>query len=343
MPAWVLLLVIAALAASAWLTQFIKRVATGSGVLDVPNHRSSHAVPTPRGGGLAIVVVTTASLVLLALRGAVRLELLYALTGGGFAVALAGLADDRWSLPVAYRLAVQFAAALWALACLGGLPPLQIGSHLVTTGWAGYALGAFGIVWAVNLFNFMDGIDGLAATEAIFAAVTGGLLTLTMSATAGVALAALVFSAACAGFLLFNHPPATIFLGDVGSGYLGYVIVVLALAAAREHPAALWVWLILGGVFFVDATVTLVRRAARGKRVQEAHRTHAYQWLSRRWASHRRVTLAVLFINLLWLFPCALLATHQPRWAAGIVIVAFAPLAVLAVLIGAGRDETAVA
>ena len=334
------LLAVSALAASALLTQFIRGVAAGRGALDVPNARSSHGLPTPRGGGLAIVLVTTAALLALALRGTVRLDLLAALAGGGLAVAFVGFADDRRSLSAATRLTVHFAAALWALAWLGGLPPLRVGTHLVSFGWAGYVFGALGIVWAINLFNFMDGIDGIAASEAIFVALAGALLSVPMAASTSVGLVALVLAATCCGFLLWNWPPAKIFLGDVGSGYLGYVIVVLALAATRDNPIALWLWLILGGAFFVDATVTLVRRALRHERVQEAHRSHAYQWLARRWGSHGKVTLAALGLNLLWLFPCAAFAARHPPLAAPTVIFALTPLAILAIVTGAGKLET---
>jgi Fuc2NAc and GlcNAc transferase len=334
------LLAISALIASALLTQFIRSVAAGRGVLDVPNARSSHGVPTPRGGGLAIVLVTTAALLVLALRGTVRLDLLAAVAGGGLAVAFVGFADDRCSLSAATRLTVHFAAALWALAWLRGLPPLRVGADLVSFGWSGYVFGALGIVWAVNLFNFMDGIDGIAASEAIFVVIAGALLSVPMAASTSVGLAALMLAATCGGFLLWNWPPAKIFLGDVGSGYLGYVIVVLAVAATRDNPIALWLWLILGGAFFVDATVTLLRRALRHERVQEAHRSHAYQWLARRWESHGKVTLATLGLNLLWLFPCAAFAARHPPFAAPIVIFALTPLAILAIIAGAGQLET---
>jgi Fuc2NAc and GlcNAc transferase len=130
-------------------------------------------------------------------------------------------------------------------------------------------------------------------------------------------------------------------MGDVGSGYLGYVVAVLALAATRENPAALWIWLILGAVFFVDATVTLVRRMVRGDRVHQAHRSHAYQWLARRWGSHRRVTVAVMMLNLIWLLPCAFVVTLHPDHAVAIAVVALAPLLVLAFAAGSGRRENA--
>jgi Fuc2NAc and GlcNAc transferase len=120
---------------------------------------------------------------------------------------------------------------------------------------------------------------------------------------------------------------------------VGFVIAVLAVATARSDSSAAWKWLLLGGVFFVDATVTLVRRIARGERAQDAHRSHAYQWLARRWKSHRRVTLTTIFLNVGWLLPCTLLATQYPRQAVWILLAALTPLVAGAVYAGAGRPE----
>jgi Fuc2NAc and GlcNAc transferase len=325
----------AALVGSALLTGLMRRLALSGGVLDVPNARSSHSVATPRGGGVAIVLAVTSGLVVLAVRVSLQIHLLIALVAGGLAVATVGFLDDRRPLPSSTRLAVHFAAAVWALTWLGGIPPLRVASEIVSFGWGGYLLGAFGIVWALNLFNFMDGIDGIAASEALFIAASGSLLT----SSAGVSAVGLVLAAACAGFLLWNWPPAKIFMGDVGSGYLGYVIAVLAIAAAQENSTTLWVWLILGGVFFVDATVTLVRRALRRDRLYEAHRSHAYQWLARRWVSHGRVTIIVMVVNLFWLLPCAYFAAQHPGWAAWLAIAALMPLILASIAVGSGRRE----
>jgi Fuc2NAc and GlcNAc transferase len=333
-----LILGLACFVLSALMTQAVRRLALTHGLLDIPNERSSHAEPTPRGGGIAVVTTATACFVLLGLAHRLDLALTAALAGG-LGVAAVGFMDDRRPLPVAVRLIAHLAAALWALAWLGGLPSLRVGDQLITWGPAGYLLGALGIVWAINLFNFMDGIDGVAASEAIFITVAGALLTPLLAGSAGDAWAAVLVAAACGGFLLWNWPPARVFLGDAGSGYLGYVIAVLAVGATRKDPVALWVWLILGGVFFVDATVTLLRRFLHRERLQQAHRSHAYQWLARRWGSHRRVTLAVLAVNIVWLLPWAVLAAKFPSRATLSVVAALAPLAVVLAVLGAGRRE----
>ena len=285
-----------------------------------------------------MVLATSVAWIALTGIGMVPPSLMYALAGG-LLVAAVGFIDDRIKVSPAVRLVVHLGAALWAVVWLGGLPPVRIAGETLQLGWAGSALAVLGIAWTLNLFNFMDGIDGIAASEAVFVGFGAALLTLPDGKSVQVASVGLVLGAASAGFLLWNWPPAKIFMGDVGSGYLGYVIGVLGLVAGRGNSAALWVWLILGGVFFVDATVTLLRRILRGDRVYEAHRSHAYQWLARRWRSHRSVTIAVTAVNLFWLLPCAWLATRYPALGAWITLLALTPVTMAAFAAGAGRRE----
>jgi Fuc2NAc and GlcNAc transferase len=330
----------AALALSAMLTGVVRRFALARGILDVPNDRSSHRIVTPRGGGLAMVLATTASAIALAHFDMISRGLLFALLGGGIAVAAIGFMDDRRPVRAGVRLLVHFGAAIWAVAWIGAPALLHVGGWVINLGWTSEVLATLSVVWMLNLFNFMDGIDGIAASEAAFMGCGGAALMLAIGVSSGVAAVSLVLGGACIGFLLWNWPPAKIFMGDVGSGYLGYVIGVISLSAVNASPDALWTWLILGGVFFVDATLTLIRRTVRGDRVHEAHRSHAYQWLSIRWQSHKAVTLSVMAVNLLWLMPCAYFAAANPRIAAWIALVALTPLIGAAVLAGAGRPET---
>jgi Fuc2NAc and GlcNAc transferase len=334
----ILILYFAAAAISALLTWAIRRFALRSGMLDIPNQRSSHSVPTPRGGGLAIVLTTSAGFCILELWGHLPLPTALALLGG-ILVASVGFVDDRRPTSSAIRLAAHFFAALWALIWLGGAPAIQLGDFVWHWGLVGAVVGAVAIVWSINLFNFMDGIDGLAASEAIFVFCAAAALSVFGGSVSAALSAELLLASACLGFLVFNWPPARIFMGDVGSGYLGYAIAVLAFASSRNNPTAPFVWLTLGGVFFVDATTTLVRRLLRGERVDQAHRDHAYQRMARRCGSHARVTLGVAAINLLWLLPCAWYEVSAPHRAAWLTCLALSPLFVAMLWAGAGRAE----
>jgi len=326
------------LLSSSALTYLVLRRARSEGILDIPNERSSHEVPTPRGGGLAIVLAAAGAFAVLAFLGVLHQRLAMALLGGT-AVAAIGFMDDRRSLPAPLRLFIHVGAALWAMIWLGGLPPVRLGGELIQFGAAGYAAGAIGIAWSVNLFNFMDGIDGIATAEAVFVALAGGAVTLIVGGAAEVCYAAFAFGASCCGFLPWNWARAKIFMGDVGSGYLGYVIAVLGIAAAREWEVGLIVWAMLTLIFLADTAVTLVRRAFRGERVYTAHRQHAYQWTARRWRSHGITTGVVTVVNVAWLLPCALLAAAHAREAVWFALLAGGPILVLTIAIGAGRPE----
>ncbi len=343
MSAEVWLLAALAFVASLALTWGVLRVAHKHGLIDQPNARSSHSVPTPRGGGLAIVVVSAAGTLGLLLLGVIELRLGLALLAGGLPVAVVGFVDDRRSVPARLRLSVHLGAAVAGVALLGGMPPLQVGALLLDPGLVGDLLAVVAVAWVLNLFNFMDGIDGIAASQAIFVAACGAMIAYASGGSMQIPAACAVFAASCLGFLLWNWPPAKIFMGDVGSGFLGYVIAILALGASRDSPVAMWAWLIGGGVFFVDATTTLLRRLLRGEQVYMAHRSHAYQRLSRRWNSHRRVTIAVWIVNLSWLLPCSVLAAKYPHLAAWIVLAAFAPVILAAIIAGAGEHDPPVA
>jgi Fuc2NAc and GlcNAc transferase len=320
--------------AAAWLgTLAVLRYAVARDLLDHPNERSSHAAPTPRGGGLAIVGALLAGLAALHVLGEINEMLLAAVAGGGLAIAVVGFVDDHGHLSPRVRLAVHFAAVAWALCWLCGMPPLPVGGGYVLDGPAWTAVGAVGLVWLLNLYNFMDGIDGIAGVEAVCVGLGAALL-------AG-SPAWLLAAAAAAGFLVLNWPPARIFMGDVGSGFLGFVLGVLAVDAAAWERLPLASSAILLGLFLVDATVTLLRRWLRGERLSQAHRSHAYQHAARRFGGHRPVVLVVIAVNALWLLPWAWVAQAWPQWGLAAALVAMAPLAWGAWRIGAGTVERA--
>ncbi|MFJ9989501.1 glycosyltransferase family 4 protein [Pseudomonas putida] len=324
----------------AWLlTGWLRRYALARSIIDVPNARSSHSVPTPRGGGVAIVVSFLLMVPVMASQALLDWSVAWALLGAGSGIALLGFLDDHGHIAARWRLLGHFGASVWVLFCLGGLPPLEVLGYTLELGWFGDLLALFYLVWLLNLYNFMDGIDGLASIEAICVCLGGALLYILVGHPVQMwGCVALAFSVA--GFLIWNFPPARIFMGDAGSGFLGIALGILSLQAAWNHPALFGGWLILLGVFIIDATTTLVRRLLRGEKVYEAHRSHAYQFASRQFGRHLPVTLAVLLINLVWLLPLAV-AVASGWLDAGIGLpIAYAPLVVLAFKFHAGQAET---
>lgn len=328
----------AAAALSALLTGVLRRYALRTQLLDLPNARSSHTQPTPRGGGLAIVISFSLALTTVWLAGLVSTRVVAAAGVGGLMIAGIGYLDDRHDLPARWRFPVHLIAAGVALGWLGGFPPLPLPGPELGFGWFGIPLGMLCIVWLLNLYNFMDGIDGIAGVEAVTVAASAALL-LWVRGDGAMAGVLLLLAAAVLGFLAWNWPPAKIFMGDVGSAYLGFVLGVLALATSAEGLLNLWVWLILLAVFITDATVTLLRRLLRGERWYEAHRTHAYQHAAHRLGSHRNVTLAIGAINVLWLLPLAGMAAMRPTLGLWLVGIAYIPLIVLVLKFDAGRPR----
>lgn len=258
-------------------TWLARRYAVHRDLLDHPGERRSHATPTPRGGGIAIVLALLVAACVLAWRQPQQIVLIGAFVAGLLLVAGVGLVDDHRPLSPWLRLGVQFAAACaLALGAAGAWGDLRI------------ALLAFAAVMVLsNVWNFMDGINGIAASQAVLVAAWLGL------AAGGVwGVMAMALVAACLGFLPFNFPNARIFLGDVGSGALGFALAAL-LAAAAARQSVEWPVLVLPfSAFLVDSGMTLMRRILRGERWWAPHAQHAYQRWSARLGTHTPVTLA---------------------------------------------------
>jgi Fuc2NAc and GlcNAc transferase len=307
------------------------RVARRLRLVQVPNQRSSHQRTTPTGGGIAIL---SGSLV----AGPFLAGDLLLLSGAGLAMAALGLWDDLHEPPVWLRLLLQIAAAA-ALVVVAG--PERIAALLGP--YAPFIVGLFA-VWWINLFNFMDGIDGLAAAQAVFMLAGGVLITfLTHQAWAAEpeTLAMVAIGGATLGFLALNLPPARLFMGDIGSYFLATMIFALALTTVMQGWVSLQSWLILGAAFVSDATVTLATRILRREEFWRAHRSHAYQRIARVWGGHGRVTAAFAAINVLFLLPLAVLAEAAPIFAWGITAFAYGPLLVAAQQFGAGKPDNA--
>ena len=319
---------------SAVLTGLMRRYALSRQLMDRPNERSSHSVPTPRGGGVAIVVAFLAGL--LAFGDGTSVATIVALLFSGVGVAAVGLVDDHGHIAARWRLLVHFSCAAWIIYWIG-VPRFDWMGVGIDLGSLGTVLAVLYLVWMLNLYNFMDGIDGIAGVEALIVGAGGTAMywLAGLPSVGDVGLPALL-AASTLGFLVWNFPPAKIFMGDAGSGFLGLMLGALSLHAAIARPVLFWCWLVLLGVFIVDATMTLIRRLLRGERVYEAHRSHAYQHAMQEYGDHRRVTLAVAAINVFWLLPwAAAIAGEQVSGVVGLVA-AYLPLLALALRFRAG-------
>ena len=305
--------------------------------LDRPNDRSSHVAPTPTGGGLAMVAVfSIAALVAFANESPGFNHYLVLVTG--IIVAAMGFADDVFSLGIWPRIGIQLLGVLCALA-LFGIPPLPLFELSLAPGTTGYLVAALLFLWFINLFNFMDGIDGLAGAETLF--ISASILIITAGGgNTGVSTFLLLLIAVVCGFLLLNLAPAKLFMGDVGSNFLGYLLGLLALASTVNGDTSLWTWLILAGVFLVDATLTLFRRMLNGEKWYYAHRSHAYQRAAIHLGSHGRTVLLVSLVNACWLLPLAWLSHGFPRYAAVLTLIAWLPLALLVLLMARVTADT---
>ena len=298
------------------VVRMIERRAQVLGLVDRPNHRSSHAVPRPRGGGIGILCGVGAGLALAQVSGVALDGATVAVLMASLPVAAVGLWDDAWSIPPLPRLGVHVISAAAVVWACGGLArvPLPPPADVALAG-VGPVAAMVWIVAVTNFFNFMDGADGLA----------GGQATITFTALAWVlwptapAVFALLAAAAASAFLLRNWAPAKIFLGDVGSGWLGFVLAAAPFAGPAERREDLLLLVATSlALFLIDPSVTLVRRWRRGERITASHREHAYQRLFAPGESHARVVSALLVAAVvLMLLAVAVYQGIVSPWMAG--------------------------
>ena len=336
----IVIISLALLFASAFITRQLVKNSHRFAKMDVPNERSSHLTPTPRGGGIAFVATSLVGIFILLLNNTLKKEDILALCCAGVIVAISGHLDDRQKISGAtIRLVLHAIGAIVIVVGVGFPSQIFLFNRTFNTGLIGSILGVLYLVWLLNLFNFMDGTDGIAASEAIFVCLAGAILNYHVLSGTNHSAAAVVLAASTIGFLLYNWSPAEIFMGDVGSGYLGVMIGGLSLLAAKQQPELLWVWIILLAVFVSDATVTLIRRLLRKQKPHVAHRSHAYQHLAVLFASHAKVSLLVFAVNIVWLLPIAFLVANKQLEGTTGVVIAYIPLLIAALALGAGKDS----
>ncbi len=321
---------------SAILTGLIRAVARRTHLIDVPVSRSAHSRPVPIGGGISIVVCVVFTIVYYYVDGLIPANEFAALLAAVL-IASIGIIDDIKPLNLRWRLPAQFIASLFVVYCLGDVPAIDFGFFHFPESILLNVIAVFALVWLLNLFNFMDGIDGIAASELIAVNLLSVLIVVNSDDV--LSLLSVSLAAAAGGFLLWNWSPAKIFMGDVGSSFIGFTLGIMALLSMFHGSMTVWTWVLLLGAFIVDATLTLTIRIRRGQRWYDGHASHAYQNAARHYKSHAKVTITLLLINLFWLGPLAWLSLQYPEMGLGITIVGLLPLAFLAKRFGAGEEQ----
>ena len=263
--------------------------------MDNPNHRSAHTIPTPRGGGLSFALTFVLTIAIFWHYELVTTRLAIGIGMFSAIITVVGLMDDVYSLSPITRLCAECLVTIGTIYYLYAPMPV----------W-GMAIAVFYVLWMLNLYNFMDGIDGLAATEAICVSFGGAILYYLDADHIENTYVLIALGFATLGFLIWNFPKARIFMGDSGSYFLGFVLAVLSLEAGHIHPKFLYGFMILLGAFIVDATFTLLLRLVAKENVFQAHQSHAYQKAAQKYKAHWPVTMGILCINVLWLLPIAM-------------------------------------
>ena len=270
------------------LTWVIRKFSVKNRILDIPNERSSHSVPTPRGGGLAIVIAWYVGITIMFVLLTIDDKLYFALMSGIILAAISVI-DDVIDLRPSIRIIAQTITVLLAFYFLNGIQPVLLFNKVLIPSIVLYPVVIVGMVWFINLYNFLDGIDGYASLEAIAIALAFYLFT-------GNAISFVLISSVI-GFLIWNWPKAKIFMGDVGSTQLGFIIVVLGIYFHNEKSFSIINWLILTAPFWFDATLTLYRRWRNKEKLSQAHRKHIYQRLVQSGFSHLKVDILLILIN----------------------------------------------
>ncbi|MFV7790558.1 MraY family glycosyltransferase [Aliarcobacter lanthieri] len=253
------------------------------------NERSSHTIPTPHGGGIALAITWFIGLFYLYFSNQIDLNLFYALLFGAV-ISIVSFFDDIYELSPKLRLLVQSIVAIGGLYFLGGFETLTFGIFDIQNPIFTNIFAFFLIIWFINLYNFLDGINGYAGSESVFLALAGFIL---FSGNHFLVLAVAVL-----GFLYWNWNKAKIFMGDVGSTLLGYNIAIFTIYYANQEPTNFWIWIILFGIYWFDATLTLIRRKLNKEKLSQAHKKHAYQRLTQSGWSHYKVTNYSIGLNL---------------------------------------------
>jgi len=303
-------------------------------ILDEKNLRSSHVHPTPRIGGLSFTSLIFLMLIVFFYLGELSISSHYylALIVPPFLVSIISIIDDlRNGISRVLRLSVHLLASAFALLLLVSVPKdlLQLIVFLISV---------ISIAWFINLFNFMDGIDGIAASESIFVISTSAGFSF-FAEKSDWATIQLIMVAPIVGFTIINWQPAKIFMGDVGSTFLGILLPIVLIISIQQDVMTIWSAIILTSSFLVDASWTLATRFLTGQKWHQPHRSHLYQILSRELGSHSKVCLFNLAFNICWILPLSIAALVYSNLGQLFTLCALLPITLLCIMRKAGKPE----
>jgi Fuc2NAc and GlcNAc transferase len=308
------------------LTGIYRIIALKKNILDIPISRSMHVLPTPRGGGIGFVITIVICTILYSKKYIISSNFLNVILQTCLGVSILGLIDDKYNLSAKLRLIIQF--------LLGGL--ILLNYPFVIFQYTDYLifqimivmLFIFSYLWVVNLYNFMDGINGLATLEAISVCLCMLINYYLIDYYQDFNFILIVIFSLM-GFLIWNFPKAKIFMGDAGSYFLGSIIFILSIVSLNKNVTFFFSWIIIFAVFFVDATSTLIRRLLNKENLFQAHKKHIYQIVSMKYNSHVKASLSIILINFLWLFPISyLVMSNKINVVYGLILAYFPLLAI---------------
>jgi len=292
------------------LTKLYRKFAIINAIVSNPNERTLHQNSVPRGGGIIFSSLFILAISILSYLNIISFEIFMLVGVGGFLATLFGFVDDIFDIRISIKIIIQSMLAAWALLWI------DFGEFQVTEwipGYISYFIFWILLIWIMNAYNFMDGVDGMAASGAIFIASTLALVIFLTNGSFVLLILFMILSASVGGFLFINWPPAKIFMGDSGSVFLGYTLGTLLLFTVSREDLSAWTWIVVLGYFSADTTGTQLLRIFLGKKWHLAHRSHAYQNLVRITGSHLLVTRGINLYHFFWILPLTIFSVLHPE------------------------------
>jgi Fuc2NAc and GlcNAc transferase len=303
-------------------TSIIRNFSIKNNLLDIPNERSSHRTPKPKGGGISIVGALIFTIVILFQYEMIASEITISMVIGLVIVSIVALINDYKNLSPLIRTVIYIISAGFSLYIIDGFESVVINNYSYNLGYIGYCLGILFLVWLTNLYNFMDGTDGFAATQTICVSLFCFYLFY-LSNNIPFFIIMLCLVSTTIGFLFWNWSPAKIFMGDVGSCSIGFFFGLLSIYTENKGIISITVWVILLAPFIADATFTLIKRVVNNEKWYEAHNSHAYQKLHKHGISHSQIASCLFVINVAVIWPIAYFAHTYKNYELFMLILSY--------------------